>query len=82
LVKELKDGAVNGDNTMFRTHSILQPSAIKHLIKTGGHFGMTLSNKEFMSVTLPNTLLALYTATWMQEFFRLTGNNNLNNIYC
>jgi hypothetical protein len=35
---------------------------------------MTLSNKEFTSVTLPNTLMALYTAAWMQEFFRLTGN--------
>jgi hypothetical protein len=68
---------MNGDTTMFHHHSAIKPSAMKHFIKTGGHFGMKLTAKEFMTVTLPDTLLALYTATWMQEFFRLTGNNKI-----
>ncbi len=75
LVSELKNGAMNGDVSMFSKHCNLKPSAVKHLIKTGGHFGMELSSKEFTTATLPNTMLALYTATWMQEFFRLTGND-------
>ena len=74
LVSELKRGAVTGDVAMFSKHCNLKPTAVKHLIKTGGLFGMTLSSKEFTTATLPNTMLALYTATWMQEFFRLTGN--------
>ncbi len=74
LVLELKKGAMNGDVSMFSKHCNLKPSAVKSLIKTGAGFGMSLSNKEFTAATLPNTLLALYTATWMQEFFRLTGN--------
>ena len=73
-VSELKRGAVTEDVAMFSKHCCLMPTAVKHLIKTGGLFGMTLSSKEFTTATLPNTMLALYTATWMQEFFRLTGN--------
>jgi hypothetical protein len=76
LVVLLKQGAKNGDTSMFNKHCTLKPSAVKHLIKIGGHYGMSLTSKEFMSATLPNTLLALYTATWMQEFFRLTGYDN------
>jgi hypothetical protein len=73
MVAELKRGAQNGSVSMFQHHSALTPSQVKHLQKTGGHFGMKLSNREFTAATIPNTILALHTATWMQEFFRLTG---------
>ena len=72
-VAELKNGAVSGGSSMFKNHCNLKPSAVKHLQKTGGHFKMNLSNKEFTVATLPNTLNALHTAIWMDEFFRLTG---------
>jgi hypothetical protein len=73
MVSELKKGAQNGDVSMFQHHSALTPKQVKHLQKTGGYFGMKLSNKEFTAATVPNTILALHTASWMQEFFRLTG---------
>ena len=75
MVAELKKGAQNGSVSIFHHHSALTPKQVKHLQKTGGHFGMKLSNKEFTAATIPNTLLALHTASWMQEFFRLTGND-------
>ena len=73
MVSELKKGAQNGNVSMFQHNSALTPKQVKHLQKTGGHFGMKLSNKEFTAATIPNTFLTLQTASWMQEFFRLTG---------
>ena len=74
MVSELKKGAQNGGSvSLFKHHSALTPKQVKHLQKTGGHFGMALSTKEFTAATIPNTILALQTASWMEEFFRLTG---------
>jgi hypothetical protein len=73
MVSELKQGAQNGSVSMFQHHSALTPSQVKHLQKTGCNFGMKLSNSEFTAATIPSTILALHTASWMQEFFRLTG---------
>ncbi len=77
MVSELKQGAQNGSVSWFQHHSALTPSQVKHLQKTGGRFGMKLSNNEFTAATIPNTILALHTASWMQEFFRLTGINGV-----
>jgi hypothetical protein len=73
MVSELKKGAQNGSVSIFQHHSALTPKQVQHLQRTGCNFGMKLSNKEFTAATIPNTILALQTASWMQEFFRLTG---------
>ena len=72
LVRELKGGSVNGDRSMFNKHSALKPSVVKDIMKRN-IFNMSLSTEQFTAATLPNTIRSLATASWMQQFFRLTG---------
>ena len=61
LVRELKDGAVNGSAGVFSKHSLLKPSVVKEMIKKCD-FGLELNSTQFTAATLPSTLLNLYTA--------------------
>lgn len=73
IVRQMKEGAMNGGSNMFAKHCAIKPSAIKDLLAAGKGFRMKLTTAEFTAVTLPGTLRALFTAAWMKEFFRLTG---------
>ena len=72
MVKELKNGAVNGDASKFSQHYAMTPSQVKAIMKNNTT-GITLSTAQFTSATLANTMLSLCTAAWMKEFFALTG---------
>jgi hypothetical protein len=72
LVRELKNGAVNGNSNMFAKHCSIRPSDVAAIMKNNT-YGIKLTTAEFTAATLPKTLKAVYTASWMNEFFRLTG---------
>ena len=72
MVSEMKKGAANGSSNKFAKHCGISPSAVKDLMKNSS-LGKTLTTSQFTAAALPQTVLALVTAAWMKEFFRLTG---------
>jgi hypothetical protein len=81
LVRQLKDGAVSGDTDKFSKNYSIKPSDVKKIMKENT-FGLKLSTSQFTAATLPNTLLALFTASWMTSFFELTGNTHAHPLTC
>ena len=56
------------------THDIpILPSVVKALVKNGSSFGLKISQSDVTAATLPDTMMAFYTAVWMEHFFKLTG---------
>lgn len=72
MVRELKDGAVNGDKSKFTRHYAMTPSQVREIMKNNTS-GLKLSSDQFTSAALTGTILSLCTAAWMKEFFSLTG---------
>lgn len=79
MVKELKQGALSGDGSLFNKHCPMTPAAVKHLIERGGHFGLKLNPADFAAVTLKRTMRSLFTCNWMTDYFKMTGNKSQYN---
>jgi hypothetical protein len=75
MVRELKNGAVNGDTAKYSKHYAMKPAQIKAIMKNNTT-GIKLSTGQFTAASLASTFLALSTAAWMKEFFALTGQSN------
>jgi hypothetical protein len=71
LIAEIRRGDINGEQ--FRSNAALSPSLIKQLNKTGGAFGLRISNDEVNSANIGKGMKNIFAAVWMNEFFQMTG---------
>lgn len=52
---------------------VIAPSIVKYVDRVSKHYGMSLTRKEITAANISSSLRAVYTAVWMERFFRLTG---------
>lgn len=62
-----------GEDTTINKRANIPPSLIKSLQKTGGTFGLKFAVDDVTAANLAHTATSVYTAVWMDTFFKLVG---------
>lgn len=65
-MQSLKVGEENDDK-------LVAPSLVKYIDRVTKHYGLPLTRTEVTASNLSLSLKSVYTAVWMERFFRLTG---------
>jgi hypothetical protein len=74
----MKQGMHGGDSGCIDKRSLVRPGLIKSLQKTGAAFGLKFSVDDVTAVNLAHTALSVYTAVWLETFFKLVGDKQPN----
>ena len=69
---ELQEGLLGGES-MFRTNEAVSLEQVNYLLKKGSSFGLPISREEAIAASLGSSVLAVYTAIWMERFFKHSG---------
>ncbi len=71
-VKLLRENKLNGD-VAYRKNEASDPTLADMLRKSGGLYGLKISNEDLTAANVGSTIRQIQACVWMRKFFDLTG---------